>query len=54
MPVHDWTQVTAGIFHNFHFRWIAAIMDRLNAGLLPQTTWNVLPVEIRNSLEPPA
>jgi hypothetical protein len=35
MPMHDWTRVTAGTYHNFHFRWIAAIMDRLNAGLLP-------------------
>jgi hypothetical protein len=33
--MHDWTRVKAGTYHNFHFRWIAAIMDRLNAGLLP-------------------
>jgi hypothetical protein len=35
MPVHDWTRVNAGIFHHFHQRWIGAISDRLNAGLLP-------------------
>ncbi len=35
MPMHDWARVKSGIYHNFHFRWIAAIMDRLNAGLLP-------------------
>ncbi|MFO0808805.1 MAG: DUF4058 family protein [Gemmataceae bacterium] len=35
MPMHDWTRVTAGTYHNFHLRWIASIMDRLNAGLLP-------------------
>lgn len=35
MPIHDWTRVNAGIFHHFHHRWIAAISDRLNAGLLP-------------------
>src|SRR5262245_52332272 len=35
MPMHDWTRVKAGTYHNFHYRWIAAIMDRLNAGLLP-------------------
>ncbi len=35
MPMHDWLRVKAGVYHNFHFRWIAAIMDRLNAGLLP-------------------
>lgn len=35
MPMHDWRRVKAGIYHNFHYRWVAAIMDRLNAGLLP-------------------
>jgi hypothetical protein len=35
MPVHDWTRVEAGIFHHFHHRWISAIGDALNAGLLP-------------------
>lgn len=36
MPMHDWTRVSPGVYHNFHYRWIASIMDRLNAGLLPQ------------------
>src|SRR5947208_2373598 len=35
MAIHDWTRVNAGIFHHFHHRWIAAISDGLNAGLLP-------------------
>lgn len=35
MPIHDWTRVEAGIFHHFHHRWISAISDTLNAGLLP-------------------
>ena len=35
VPLHDWTRVKSGTYHNFHYRWIAAIMDRLNAGLLP-------------------
>jgi hypothetical protein len=35
MPIHDWTRVPAGIFHHFHHRWITAISDALNAGLLP-------------------
>jgi Protein of unknown function (DUF4058) len=35
MPIHDWTRVPAGIFHHFHGRWIAAICDALNDGLLP-------------------
>ena len=33
--MHDWTLVAAGIFHAFHHRWISAISDTLNAGLLP-------------------
>jgi hypothetical protein len=35
MPIHDWTRVEAGTFHHFHHRWIAAIGDALNGGLLP-------------------
>ena len=34
--MHDWTRVEAGIFHAFHHRWITAISDRLNEGLLPE------------------
>lgn len=37
MPVHDWTQVEAGIFHAFHTAWIAAIQNTLNDGLLPKS-----------------
>jgi hypothetical protein len=36
MPVHDWARVEAGIFHDFHLSWIAAIRDELNSGLLPK------------------
>lgn len=36
MPIHDWTRVNAGLFHHFHQRWISAISDTLNAGLLPE------------------
>lgn len=35
MPIHDWTRVTAGIFHDFHHEWISTIKRRLNAGVLP-------------------
>jgi hypothetical protein len=35
MPLHDWTRVEAGIFHAFHHRWISAISDVLNEGILP-------------------
>lgn len=36
MPMHDWTRVKAGIFHAFHHRWISAIADLLNSGVLPE------------------
>ncbi|PWU08311.1 MAG: DUF4058 domain-containing protein [Verrucomicrobia bacterium] len=36
MPVHDWTRVTAGTFHDFHLAWIAELRRALNGGLLPQ------------------
>jgi hypothetical protein len=35
MPVHDWTRVEAGIFHDFHHEWISTIRRALNNGLLP-------------------
>lgn len=35
MPVHDWTRVEAGIFHDFHTVWIGQIRTALNEGLLP-------------------
>jgi hypothetical protein len=36
MPIHDWTRVDAGLFHHFHERWIQALCDTLNGGLLPR------------------
>lgn len=35
MPIHDWTRVTPGIFHDFHHEWISTIKRSLNDGLLP-------------------
>jgi hypothetical protein len=35
MPVHDWTRVFAGAFHDFHYAWVAEIRKALNGGLLP-------------------
>jgi hypothetical protein len=36
MPVHDWTRVDTGIFHDFHLEWLASIKHALNHGLLPE------------------
>jgi hypothetical protein len=35
VPVHDWTKVDAGIFHDFHHAWIAELRTTLNEDLLP-------------------
>jgi hypothetical protein len=51
MPIHDWTRVDAGVFHDFHLSWIAEIKRSLNQGLLPpdyyalaeQVTGNMIP-----------
>ena len=34
MPIHDWTRVRAGIFHDFHLTWIGLLKVALN-DLLP-------------------
>jgi hypothetical protein len=36
MPLHDWTRVPAGLFHDFHQSWSIRVKDALNSGLLPQ------------------
>src|SRR5580698_45956 len=35
MPIHDWSRVPAGLFHDFHQSWSIRIKDALNAGRLP-------------------
>lgn len=35
MPMHDWSRVSAGTFHDFHVAWIAELRRVLNGGLLP-------------------
>ena len=35
MPIHDWTRVSAGTWHDFHVAWIAELRNVLNDGLLP-------------------
>ncbi len=32
MPMHDWTRVDAGIYHDFHHEWISEIKRALNRG----------------------
>ena len=35
MPVHDWTRVDAGTFHDFHVSWVTHPKEALNGGILP-------------------
>ena len=35
MPIHDWTRVSAGTFHDFHQGWTIEIRNTLNSGVLP-------------------
>jgi Protein of unknown function (DUF4058) len=45
MPMHDWTKVESGTYHAFHVRWISAVMDCLNDGLLPEG-YSALPEQV--------
>jgi Protein of unknown function (DUF4058) len=51
MPVHDWTQVEAGIFHAFHHGWITEISRALNRGQLPRDYY-ALPEQISGPYGP--
>jgi Protein of unknown function (DUF4058) len=36
MPMHDWSQIPSGLFHDFHQTWSIQIKIALNAGILPK------------------
>ncbi|MBO0700233.1 MAG: DUF4058 family protein, partial [Zavarzinella sp.] len=36
MPMHDWTRVDDGTYHDFHTAWIAELRKVLNRGTLPK------------------
>ena len=35
MPIHDWTRLEPGDFHDFHQCWVVELRNALNGGLLP-------------------
>ena len=35
MPIHDWSRVFDGAFHDFHHVWIGELRNALNSGILP-------------------
>lgn len=51
MPIHDWSKVDAGIFHDFHLEWLAALKHSLNSGLLPENYY-ALTEQVIGGLEP--
>ena len=37
MPLHDWTRVHTGTFHDFHLSWCCRLAEALNGGVLPES-----------------
>lgn len=50
MPIHDWTRVDAGLFHNFHQHWSVTLSDALNAGVLPADYFALVEQNIRGPI----
>lgn len=42
MPAHDWTRVTAGIFHDFRHSWIEELRRSLNGGRIPDKHYTLV------------
>ena len=36
MPMHDWSRIPTGLFHDFHQTWSIQIKLALNSGILPK------------------
>src|SRR5437764_141445 len=52
MPVHDWTRVSDGTFHDFHYSWVLEIKRALKRGLLPPG-YNVMAEQFGGDLGAP-
>jgi len=42
MPMHDWTKVEAGLYHDFHTSWLVEIRNALNKRLLPSSYYTLV------------
>ena len=42
MPIHDWSRVSAGVFHDFHHGWVGRLKSTLNEELLPQPYYAIV------------
>jgi len=57
MPVHDWTRVDAGIFHDFHLSWVVHLSEAANQAFLPEGYYAMIeqraaPPDLRAADEP--
>lgn len=50
MPIHDWTRVDAGLFHDFHQSWCVALRNALNSGRLPPEYFALVEQSIRGPI----
>jgi hypothetical protein len=50
MPIHDWTRVDAGLFHDFHQSWTVALRNALNAGILPPDYFALVEQRVRGPI----
>ena len=50
MPVHDWTRVDAGLFHDFHQGWTVTLRNALNAGCLPSNYFALVEQRLRGPI----
>ena len=46
MPMHDWTRVDAGTYHNFHQDWTIEICRTLNRGILPSGYMSMVDLKV--------
>lgn len=42
MPIHDWSRVDAGLFHDFHQAWTIEICNVLNSGVVPTEFFSLI------------
>jgi hypothetical protein len=57
MAIHDWSRVSAGIFHAFLIGWITQLSRVLNSGVLPEEYYclvELLSAEPFPTILPPA
>ena len=50
MPIHDWTRVDAGLFHNFHQGWTVALCNALNGGVLPPSYFALIEQKLQGPI----